>query len=70
MNEGLISWIKYAIVREDPAVDPYLTRLIDLVDRKLIVSGIGEQSQPSSTCATSVSPASPPAACAWPLLCR
>lgn len=43
VNEGLISWIKYAIVREDPAVDPYLTRLIDLVDRKLIVSGIGEQ---------------------------
>ena len=43
VNEGLISWIKYAIVRENPAVDPYLTKLIDLVDRKLIVSGIGEQ---------------------------
>lgn len=43
VNEGLISWIKYAIVREDPAVDPYLSKLIDLVDRKLIVSGIGEQ---------------------------
>jgi len=43
VNEGLISWIKYAVVRENPAVDPYLTKLIDLVDRKLIVSGIGEQ---------------------------
>lgn len=43
VNEGLISWIKYAIVRDNPAVDPYLTKLIDLVDRKLIVSGIGEQ---------------------------
>ena len=43
VNEGLISWIKYAVVRESPAVDPYLTKLIDLVDRKLIVSGIGEQ---------------------------
>ena len=43
VNEGLISWIKYAIVRKDPAQDPYLSKLIDLVDRKLIVSGIGEQ---------------------------
>lgn len=43
VNEGLISWIKYAVVRENPAIDPYLTRLIELVDRKLIVSGIGEQ---------------------------
>jgi len=43
VNEGLISWIKYAIVRDNPAVDPHLTKLIDLVDRKLIVSGIGEQ---------------------------
>lgn len=43
VNEGLISWIKYAIVREDPANDPYLSKLITLVDPKLIVSGIGEQ---------------------------
>lgn len=43
VDEGLISWIKYAIVKEDPAVDPYLTKLIEQVDRKLIVSGIGEQ---------------------------
>ena len=43
VNEGLISWIKYAIVRQDPAQDAYLSKLIDLVDRKLIVSGIGEQ---------------------------
>lgn len=43
VNEGLISWIKYAIVRDNPAQDDYLAKLIDLVDRKLIVSGIGEQ---------------------------
>ena len=43
VNEGIISWIKYAIVCEDPAVDPYLDRLIDLVDPTLIISGIGEQ---------------------------
>ena len=43
VNEGLISWVKYAIVTANPAVDPYLSKLVDLVDRKLIVSGIGEQ---------------------------
>ena len=43
VNEGVISWIKYAIVRQDPADDPYLSKLITLVDPKLIVSGIGEQ---------------------------
>ncbi len=43
VDEGLVSWIKYAIVREDPADDPYLTRLVDSVDPAIIVSGIGEQ---------------------------
>ncbi len=43
VEEGLVSWIKYAIVREDPADDPYLTQLIDVVDPAIIVSGIGEQ---------------------------
>lgn len=43
VDAGLVSWIKYAIVREDPADDPYLARLVEAVDPKLIVSGIGEQ---------------------------
>jgi dihydrodipicolinate synthase/N-acetylneuraminate lyase len=43
VDDGLVSWIKYAIVREDTSNDPYLTELIDLVDPKIIVSGIGEQ---------------------------
>jgi len=43
VNEGLVSWIKYAIVRKDPAQDDYLSRLVQLVDPRLIVSGIGEQ---------------------------
>ncbi len=43
VDDGLVSWIKYAIVREDPSVDPYLDKLTDLVDPRLIVSGIGEQ---------------------------
>lgn len=43
VDEGLVSFIKYAIVRDDPQHDDYLTRLVEGVDRRLIVSGIGEQ---------------------------
>ena len=43
VKDGLVSWIKYAIVREDPAQDDYLARLVEVVDPRLIVSGIGEQ---------------------------
>jgi len=43
VDAGLVSWIKYAIVRENPSKDPYLSRLVDLVDPRLIRSGIGEQ---------------------------
>jgi dihydrodipicolinate synthase/N-acetylneuraminate lyase len=38
-----ISGIKYAIVRSDAANDPYLRSLCDQVDRRLIISGLGEQ---------------------------
>ena len=38
-----ISGIKYAIVRSDAANDPYLRSLCDHVDKKLIISGLGEQ---------------------------
>lgn len=43
VNDGLISWIKYAVVKSDPAQDAYLSKLITLVNTDLIVSGIGEQ---------------------------
>ncbi|MGB0582545.1 MAG: dihydrodipicolinate synthase family protein, partial [Limisphaerales bacterium] len=43
VEDGLVSFIKYAIVQDDPAVDPFLSELVEVVDRKLIVSGIGEQ---------------------------
>lgn len=42
-DAGIISGIKYAIVRPDPAKDEYLRKLVQLVDPKIIVSGIGEQ---------------------------
>lgn len=43
VKDGLVSWIKYAIVHADPAVDPFLSELVTKVDPALIVSGIGEQ---------------------------
>jgi dihydrodipicolinate synthase/N-acetylneuraminate lyase len=42
-RDGLISAIKYATVRPDPAHDPYLRELVGLVDPATIISGIGEQ---------------------------
>ena len=42
-REGLVSAIKYAVVRPDTATDPYLRTLVSLVDTSKIISGIGEQ---------------------------
>lgn len=42
-DDQVISGIKYAIVRPDPAKDDYLQKLVRLVDPKIIISGIGEQ---------------------------
>src|SRR5438034_442629 len=35
--------IKYAVVRPDPRADPYLESLLKRVDRRLVLSGIGER---------------------------
>jgi dihydrodipicolinate synthase/N-acetylneuraminate lyase len=43
VDDGLVCAIKYAIVRDDPARDPVLERLVDAIDRRRIVSGIGER---------------------------
>jgi dihydrodipicolinate synthase/N-acetylneuraminate lyase len=43
VQAGVISWIKYAVVRSDPAVDPLLRAIVEAVDPALVVSGIGEQ---------------------------
>jgi dihydrodipicolinate synthase/N-acetylneuraminate lyase len=43
VNDGLISWIKYAIVEPDPKKDPYLKKLLKMVDPNIVISGIGEQ---------------------------
>jgi dihydrodipicolinate synthase/N-acetylneuraminate lyase len=43
VNDGLVAGIKYATVRSDPREDAYLRALLDVVDRRLVVSGIGER---------------------------
>jgi len=43
VKDGLVSWIKYAIVRTDETADPFLSELTALVDPALIISGMGEQ---------------------------
>ena len=40
---GVCCGIKYAIVRKDPIEDQYLTDLVGCVDRRRVVSGIGER---------------------------
>jgi dihydrodipicolinate synthase/N-acetylneuraminate lyase len=43
VNDGICAAIKYAVVRQDPGVDPYLEGLLKRVDRKYVISGIGER---------------------------
>lgn len=43
VDDGLVSAIKYAVVRDDPARDPFLSKLCQAVDTRLVVSGIGER---------------------------
>ncbi|MEP7063132.1 MAG: dihydrodipicolinate synthase family protein [Betaproteobacteria bacterium] len=40
---GCVAAVKYAVVRADPAVDPFLAELVQRFDRTRIVSGIGER---------------------------
>ncbi len=42
-RDGLISWVKYAVVRDDPARDDYLREVLQQVPGDIVVSGIGEQ---------------------------
>jgi dihydrodipicolinate synthase/N-acetylneuraminate lyase len=42
-QEGVCVSIKYAVVRRDPADDPFLDALLEHVDCRCVVSGIGER---------------------------
>jgi dihydrodipicolinate synthase/N-acetylneuraminate lyase len=43
VNEGFCIGIKYAVVRRQPEQDVYLEALLKRVDRKFVISGIGER---------------------------
>ncbi len=43
VNDGVVAAIKYAIVLDEPARDPYLTALLNGVSPDMVVSGMGEQ---------------------------
>jgi len=43
VDDGVCVGIKYAVVREQPEHDAYLEALLKRVDRKLVISGIGER---------------------------
>ncbi len=46
VDDGRIFAVKYAVVRQDPADDPYLERLIARIAAQRIVSGMGERPAP------------------------
>jgi dihydrodipicolinate synthase/N-acetylneuraminate lyase len=43
VKDGICIGIKYAVVRQDPYLDPYLEGLLKRVDRNIVLSGIGER---------------------------
>ena len=43
VDEGRIAAVKYAVVLADPLDDPYLRAILAAVDKRYIVSGIGER---------------------------
>jgi dihydrodipicolinate synthase/N-acetylneuraminate lyase len=43
VKRGVVCAVKYGIERPDPKQDDFLKRILDNVDRKLVVSGMGER---------------------------
>lgn len=43
VDDGVVAYIKYAVVRSDPKVDNFLRELLAVVDPRRIISGIGER---------------------------
>ena len=43
VDDGICAGIKYALVLDDPTHDPYLEALLARIDRKFVISGIGER---------------------------
>ncbi|MBI2194292.1 MAG: dihydrodipicolinate synthase family protein [Planctomycetes bacterium] len=45
-RDGSAVGLKYAVVRKNPAEDPFLEAILDAVDRRRVISGIGERPAP------------------------
>ena len=43
VDDGMCIGVKYAVVRENPAEDWYLSALLERVDKQFVISGIGER---------------------------
>jgi dihydrodipicolinate synthase/N-acetylneuraminate lyase len=43
IGDGVCVGVKYAVVRDDPSQDAYLEALLERVDRRWVISGIGER---------------------------
>lgn len=43
VDSGVCVGVKYAVVRQNPVEDAYLTALLERVDRRIVLSGIGER---------------------------
>jgi dihydrodipicolinate synthase/N-acetylneuraminate lyase len=43
VNDGVCVGIKYAVVHREPQEDGYLEALLERVDRRFVISGIGER---------------------------
>ena len=41
--DGAVCAVKYAIVNPDPTINPFLDELLQHVDRRIVISGIGER---------------------------
>ncbi len=43
VEDKVVSFVKYAVIRENFSVDPFLSRVLERVDRSIVASGIGER---------------------------
>ncbi len=43
VNDKVVSSVKYAVVRDNPSQDRFLSRLLEGVDKSIVASGIGER---------------------------
>ena len=46
VDDGCVAVVKYAVVRDDPASDPFLERLVERISARRLVSGMGERPAP------------------------